>query len=77
MTDTDKRELKTLVKESTVEALRSSEGQDAIAGALTTEKAKDAILGVFVEAFHEVVVPVFEDQNRKIRKIAKAVGVAV
>lgn len=74
MTNADKKEFKVLIKEGTIEALKSSEGQDAIAGALITEKAKDVILDVFVEAFHEVVVPAFENQNKKIQRLEKTMG---
>lgn len=74
MTNADKKEFKVLIKEGTIEALKSSEGQDAIAEALITEKAKDVILDVFVEAFHEVVVPAFENQNKRIQRLEKTMG---
>jgi uncharacterized membrane-anchored protein YjiN (DUF445 family) len=61
MTDLDKQEFKSLIKEGTLSALKSDEGQDAIASALKSEPAKEAILDIFVAAFHEVVVPLFED----------------
>ncbi len=103
MTKKDQQEFKSLIKEGTLEALESKEGQNAVAGALrseagqdaiaealrtdkakdaiaealTTEKAKDAILDVFVEAFHEVVVPVFEDQNKKIERLERKVGLII
>lgn len=89
MTKDEQQVLKKLVKEGAIDALKSSEGQgaivnalksdegkDAIAKALSTEKAKDVILDVFIEAFHEVVVPVFEEQNIKIKRLEKVVGVA-
>lgn len=73
MTKTDKKELKDLVKEGTIEALRSSEGQDAIAEALKTEKVKDALLDSFVEGFNEIVLPAFEDQHKKINNLKSRV----
>lgn len=75
MTKQDQQDLKNLVKEGTLDALQSPQGRNAISEALTTEKARDAVLDVFVEAFHEVVVPVFEDQNKRIKRLEKTMGV--
>ena len=62
-----------------IDAMHSQEGQEAIqrgtVSALKSENGKDVILDVFVEAFHEVVVPAFEDQNKRIRRLEKTMGV--
>lgn len=44
MTNGDKKELKGLIKEGTIEALKSSEGQDAIVGAMRSEGGQASII---------------------------------
>ncbi len=62
MTIQDKNEFKQLVKEGTIEALKSEEG-------------KSAVMDIFVEGIHEVLAPVFEDimvnQKDNERRIGK------
>ncbi len=48
MTIQDKNEFKQIVKEGTIQALKSEEG-------------KEAVMDIFVEGIHEVLAPVFED----------------
>ncbi len=90
MTNGEQQEFKKLIKDGTVEALRSEDGQKAIisaihsqegqeaiqrgaVSALKSENGKDAMLDVFVEAFHEVVVPAFEDRDEKIKNLESKV----
>jgi hypothetical protein len=61
-----KRELKQLVREGTIDALESSAGQLAIVKALRTTDAQEIFAEQFAEAFHEVVVPVFEERDEKL-----------
>ena len=86
MTRDEQEQLKNLVKEGAIEALKSIEGQgaitdalkspqgqDAITDALTTEKAKDIMLDVFTEGFKDVVLPSFERQHEKIANLQSRV----
>jgi len=77
MTSDDRREFKELIKEGTLEVLTSSEGRKAIKegslDALRSEEGKDLLLENFVEAFHDVVVPVFEQQVKRFEKIEEKV----
>ena len=56
MTKQDQQEFKKLVKEGTLEALKSKEG-------------KDVLLDSFVEGFHEVIVPVLGDMSDDIKEL--------
>ncbi len=56
MTKDEEQKFKKLVKEGTLEALKSENGQEAIKTgtieAMKSDEGKDVILDVFVEAFH-------------------------
>lgn len=79
MTTQEKQELKVLIKEGTLNALESNQGQSAIIGALQSSEGKKVMLEVFSEAFHDVVVPIFifEEQKTKIERLEERLGVMV
>lgn len=73
-----------------VKALGSQEGQQAIVGALNSDGGQGAFLKVlkskeakeifvdnFAEAFHEVVVPVLENHEKRIDKLEKSLNVVL
>src|SRR3989344_1991087 len=99
MTKEEKNEFRQLIKEGSLEALQSSEGQLAVINALGSRdgqlavvaalrskegqeaiktgafeafkspEGKDIFIDYFVEAFHDVVVPVFETYDKKMKQI--------
>ena len=112
MTVSDQQDFKKLIREGTLEALASEQGQQAVVNALASEQgqqavvnalaseqgqqavvnalaseqgqqavkhgslkalksdeAKEILLDNFVDAFHEVVVPVFEEHDKKIKEL--------
>ncbi|HBQ51125.1 hypothetical protein A3B42_01280 [Candidatus Daviesbacteria bacterium RIFCSPLOWO2_01_FULL_38_10] len=77
----DQQVFKKLIKEGTLEVLNSREGQEAIKkgslAALKSAEGKDLMLDSFVEGFHEVVVPVFEDYGDRIKNLERKMGAAV
>lgn len=77
MTTQEKQELKVLIQEGTLNALESKQGQSAIIGALQSSEGKKVMLEVFSEAFHDVVVPIFEEQKTKIERLEERLGVMV
>lgn len=58
-----------LVKRGTLEALKSNEGKQAVVSILKTNEAKEVFIDNFVESFHEVIVPVLEQQDKRIKKL--------
>lgn len=73
MTADEKKEFKELVKGGSLEALKSNDGQKAIVNAMNSRSAKDVFLDVFVDAFHDVVIPVIEnlhaDHEKRIQEL--------
>ncbi len=69
MTNDDKNEFKVLIKEGTIEALKSSEGQDAIVSALNSEKGQEVLVKSFVKGYHAMVEPILEDISDDVEAI--------
>lgn len=55
---------KSVIKEAAIEALQSEQGQKAMIKVLLSSEAKEIFSENFADAFHEVVVPVFEDRDK-------------
>lgn len=88
MNDLTIEQLKDLIKEASVEALNSDGGQKAVVNALNSQggqkamlrvlkskEAKDIFIDNFVEAFHEVVVPILEDHDKRIKNLEQTANV--
>lgn len=76
-------ESRQVIKEGTLEALNSDQGKHVIKesalDALRSDEGKNIVLDVFVEAFHDVVVPVIEklheDHEKRIIILEEKAGV--
>ena len=68
-------------QEAIIGAMNSNGGQEAIKkgalAAIESEEGHDILIDSFVEGFHEVVVPVFEDHHERIKKIERKVGMSI
>lgn len=79
----DELDFKRLIKEGTLEVLQSKEGKGAVQegtiAALQSEVGKDAITDIFVDTFHDVVVPVIErlheEHEKRILVVEQKLGI--
>lgn len=68
MTKKQQEEFLNLIEKGTLRALNSDEGKKAILKVLGSKESKDIFLEVFVEAFHDVVVPTIENLHENHEK---------
>lgn len=67
MTKQEEQDFIRLIKDGTLDALRSKEGKEAVINILNSEEGQDVLVKSFVEGYGEVVEPALEDISHDIK----------
>jgi hypothetical protein len=58
-----------------VSALASNDAKKAIINILKSEEAKEVFVDNFAEAFHQVVAPILDNHDKRIKKLETSASV--